>query len=494
MRVVSGPSERIVVIGAGLAGLSSALHLAGAGRQVTILERDSIPGGRAGQLQDSGYTFDTGPTVLTMPSLLQDAFSAVNEQLTDWVELMDLDPIYRTYFPDGSRLNVHSDVHQMAHEVTQVCGRAEADGYLRYVEYLTRLYEVEFDDFINRNIDHPWDLLTGNLLRLIAMGGFGRLDRKVRQYLHDPRTIRALSFQAMYAGVSPLKAMAIYGVISYMDSVAGVSVPRGGMHAIPEAMAGAATKHGVEIRYDCEVTTIETRSGRATAVITADGERVAADVVIVNADLPVAYRELLGEDRWSLRRLKYSPSAFVMLVGSKATYPGLAHHNIHFGRTWRKTFEQIIDRGELMSDPSFMVTKLSHGDPSLAPPGRQAYYVLFPTPNAEADIDWAAQTPRYRDHVLTTLERNGYRGFGDAIEVEHITTPRDWQDRGMEAGAPFAAAHTFLQTGPFRPGNLWGDNVVFTGSNTQPGVGVPMVLVSGRLAAQRVLGQSDGTT
>ncbi len=486
MRTVQGQTDRVVVVGAGLAGLSAALHLAGAGREVTVLERDPIPGGRAGRVVDSGYTFDNGPTVLTMPGLLQQALGAVGESLSDWVDLMPLDPIYRTYYPDGSQLDVHADTDEMADEISRISGPAEADGYRRYVDYLSRLYEVEFADFIDRNIDRPWDLLTPNLIRLIGMGGFLPLDRKVRQFLKDPRTVRALSFQAMYAGISPLKAMALYGVISYMDSVAGVSVPRGGMHEIPVAMAGAAAKHGVDIRYGTAVASIERTSRRATAVITADGERIPADAVVVNADLPIAYRDLLSIDKWSLRRLKYSPSAFVMLVGSSAEYPGIAHHNIHFGRSWRGTFEQIIDRGEVMSDPSFMVTNLSKDDPALAPPGRNSYYILFPTPNALADIDWRAETPRYRDHVLATMERAGYRGFADSIEVEQITTPLDWQDRGMAAGAPFAAAHTFLQTGPFRSGNMWGDNVVFTGSNTQPGVGVPMVLVSGRLAAQRI--------
>jgi phytoene desaturase len=273
-----------------------------------------------------------------------------------------------------------------------------------------------------------------------------------------------------------------------MDSVAGVSVPRGGMHEIPKAMAGAAAKHGVEFRFGTGARSIERRGGRASAVLTDDGERIPADAVVINADLPVAYRELLGIDKRSLRRLRYSPSAVVMLVGSSASYPSIAHHNIHFGRAWRGTFEEIIDRGRLMSDPSFMVTQLSRDDPSLAPPDRHAYYVLFPTPNACADIDWRTETPRYRDEILTTLEAAGYRGFADSIEVEHITTPADWQARGMAAGAPFAAAHTFAQTGPFRAGNLWGENIVFAGSNTQPGVGVPMVLISGRLAAQRITG------
>jgi phytoene desaturase len=310
----------------------------------------------------------------------------------------------------------------------------------------------------------------------------------VRQYLHDPRTERLFSFQAMYAGLAPQDALAIYAIIAYMDSVAGVYFPRGGMHALPRAMAAAAEKHGVTFRWSTTVTEVEREGSRAVAVRTSEGERIEADVVVLNPDLPVAHRELLGSSPWSVRRLRYSPSCFLLLAGSSASYSRTAHHNIHFGRSWDGVFRELIDEKRLMSDPSILVTNPTRSDPDLAPPGRQSYYVLFPTPNLDADIDWRVIGPRYRDEVVATLEQRGYIGFGEAIEVEHVTTPQDWADRGMERGAPFAAAHSFLQTGPFRPSNLWGDNVVFTGSGTQPGVGVPMVLVSGRLAAERVTG------
>lgn len=488
MRRVTGPSDHVVVVGAGLAGLATTLHLLGAGRRVTVLEREPIPGGRAGRWQAGGYTFDTGPTVLTMPELVDEALAAVGETLADHVDLLPLDPVYRTYYPDGSKLDVRSDPQAMAEEIRGVIGPDEAAGYLRYVAFLRELYRVEYHDFIARNFDHPLHLLTPNLARLVAMGGFGRLDGKIRQYLRDPRTVRSLSFQAMYAGVSPMQALALYAVISYMDAVAGVWVPRGGMHRIPQAMADAAARHGAELRYDTEVTAVERSGQRATAVITAAGERIPADVVVLNPDLPVATRQLLGRDPWRLRRLRYSPSAFVLLAGSTARYPAIAHHNIHFGRSWRGTFHELIDQRRLMSDPSILVTHLNHHDPAPAPAGRQAYYVLLPTPNLTAGIDWSVTGPRYRDAAVAELERRGYRGFGAGIEVERVTTPRDWLAQGMAAGAPFAAAHTFWQTGPFRPGNLWGDNVVFTGSGTRPGVGVPMVLISGRLAAQRVTG------
>ncbi len=493
MRTVTGPTDRVVVVGAGLGGLSAAMRLAGAGRQVTVLEREAVPGGRAGRLDidtaDGAFQFDTGPTVLTMPDLIRDAFDCVGEDMDDWLTLEPVSPLYRSFYPDGSILDVHSDVDQMADEIDRVIGPKEAAGYRRYVDFVSSLYRYEMTDFIDRNIDSPLDLLTPSLARLAAMGGFRKLAPKVREFMTDPRTERVFSFQAMYAGLSPYDALAIYAVISYMDSVAGVYFPKGGMHAVPLAMAAAAEKHGVEFRYGTEVTAVETVGDRAVAVRTAEGDRIPADVVVLNPDLPVAYRDLLGREPWSVRRLSYSPSCFLMLAGSSATYSKIAHHNIHFGHAWRGVFDELIDEGRLMSDPSFLVTNPSRSDPSLAPDGKEIYYVLFPTPNLDAPIDWRTEGSRYRDEIVGTLESRGYVGFGEAIEVEDITTPLDWEHRGMERGAPFAAAHSFFQTGPFRPGNLWGQNVVFTGSGTQPGVGVPMVLISGRLAAERVLGK-----
>ncbi len=413
-------------MGAGLAGLSCALRLAGAGRNVTILERESVPGGRAGLIDDPGFRFDTGPTVLTMPDLIRDAFDAVGEDMDDWLDLVPVEPLYRAYYPDGSQLDVHSDVDAMAAEIERVISPAEAEGYRRYVDFVSKLYRYEMRDFIDTNIDSPVDLLTENLAKLVAIGGFRKLTPKVRQYLNDPRTERLFSFQAMYAGLSPQDALAIYAIIAYMDSVAGVYFPKGGMHALPRAMAGAAEKHGVTIRYSTEVTRVELEGSRAVAVHTADGERIGADVVVLNPDLPVAYKELLGREPWSVRRLTYSPSCFLLLAGSTATYSKTAHHNIHFGRSWNGVFRELIDEKRLMTDPSILVTNPTYSDPSLAPDGKQIYYVLFPTPNLDADIDWRTEGPRYRDEVVRTLEERGYVGFGDGIEVEHVTTPLDW--------------------------------------------------------------------
>lgn len=496
MRTVPGPADRVVIVGAGLGGLSAALRLAPTGRQITIIERTGEPGGRCGLLDLGGYRFDTGPSVLTMPELIADALDCVGENLADWLDLLPVSPLYRAHYADGSVLDAYAGAAEMTAEIERVCGPESAAGYERYVRFVSALYRYEMRDFIDRNIDRPTDLLTANLARLAAIGAFRRLAPKVASYLPDPRLQRLFSFQAMYAGLSPYDALALYAVIAYMDSVAGVFFPVGGMHAVPRALAGAAEKHGVEIRYQTEASSVETRSGRAQAVLTTADERIPADVVVLNPDLPIAYRDLLPAAATPRRvtRQTYAPSCAVLLAGTATSYPGTAHHNLHFGHSWRGVFDEIINKGQLMSDPSFLLTNPTRSDPSLAPPGRESYYALFPTPNLSGNQDWAELGPRYRDEIVATLESRGYEGFGADLEVEDLTTPADWLERGMAAGTPFAAAHSFFQTGPFRPRNLCPsvENVVFVGSGTQPGVGVPMVLISGRLAAERVTGPDPG--
>ena len=503
MRKVTGRTDRVVIVGAGLGGLACALHLAAAGREVTVLEREAVPGGRAGRLSLGGYEFDTGPTVLTLPELVAEPLAAVGERLEDWLTLTRLDPAYRAHFADGSTLDVLTDPARMADEVARVCGPAEADGYLRFVSFARELWRLERDDFIGRNFDSPLDLLRPGLLQLAWRGGFRRLSGKIGDYFRDPRTQRVFSFQSLYAGVAPHRALALYAVISYLDTVTGVYFPRGGVHAVPQAMADAAEKHGVTLRYGVEVRRVETYTGRARAVHTESGERIPADVVVLNPDLPMAYESLLPASLAPRRlsRLRYSPSCVVLHLGSPRAYQEIAHHNLHFGHAWSQTFDDVIQRGRLMRDPSVLVTNPTRSDPSLAPRGRDIYYVLAPVPHLRAGGPTSAQWReglgrRYADELITTLEARGYGGLGSGLDVSHVVTPADWEAAGHAAGTPFAAAHTFGQTGPFRPGNLHPNvsNVVFVGSGTRPGVGVPMVLISGRLAAQRVTGVGAGGT
>ena len=496
--------DHVVVVGAGLAGLSAAMHLAGAGRRVSVLEAESAPGGRAARVSlpatgGGTYHLDTGPTVLTMPDLFADCFAALGESLSDWVTLRPLDPAYRAQFGDGTSLLVTSDVEQMTERIRIFSGPADADGYRRYVEFVTRLYRLQMRDFIDRNFDSPVNLAGASLAKLIALRGFSRLAPTIARYFRDERLQRIFSFQALYAGVSPARALAIYAVISFMDLVEGVSYPVGGMNALPTAMEAAARKAGVEFVYDTRVTAATWSGERVVELRSVDGRTWSPDAVVITLDRPAALevldrtgqRSLAGRRTLTGRtaRTRYSPSCVVLAAGVQASWPDAAHHTMHFGHAWSQVFDDL-EGGRLMRDPSFLVSLPSVTDPGLAPAGSSAAYVLFPAPNLDhaQPLEWARLRGPYREHMLNTVENAGYRGFGDAIDAELLITPQDWADRGLGAGTPFAAAHTFGQTGPFRSPNTLGDNVVFAGSSTTPGVGVPMVLISGRLAAERLTG------
>ncbi len=516
MRRISGPSDHVVVVGAGFAGLSAALHLLGAGRRVTILERADHPGGRAGALDletaAGTYRVDPGPTVLTMPNLLDEAFAAVGEKLEERLDLVELDPAYRTHFADGSTIDVHTDAEAMEEEIRRTCGPDSAAGYRGLRDWLTRLYRAEIDRFIGGNMDSPLSVLGPDLARVAALGGFGRLGPQVARYLPDERLQRIFSFQALYAGVAPHRALGAYAVIAYMDTIAGVYFPRGGMRQIGRAMADAAVAAGAEIVHGRTATGLEQVGGRVTAVrhrATADGatdfgatddggsdgpatERLPCDAVVLTPDLPVVHR-LLGRKPRRAVPLRYSPSAVVLHAGVARSRPELAHHTISFGAAWESTFTEIVDEGRLMSDPSLLVTRPTATDPGLAPPDRDLLFVLAPCPNTDVGrIDWPRVGPAYCDEVLGVLEARGIglEGLTGDIEVSHLVTPADWAADGMGAGTPFSLAHTLAQTGPFRPRNLVAGlaNAVLAGCGTTPGVGIPPVLISGRLAAQRITG------
>ncbi|MFF0058941.1 phytoene desaturase [Streptomyces microflavus] len=491
MITVKGPVDHVVVVGAGLAGLAATLHLLGAGRRVTVVERDSGPGGRAGLLESGGYRIDTGPTVLTMPDLVEEAFAAVGDRLADRLELIPLDPAYRARFADGTQLDVHTDGAAMEAAVEQFAGARQAVGYRRLRRWLERLYRVQMRRFIDANFDSPLQLAHPDLARLAALGGFGRLDARIGHFVSDERLRRVFSFQALYAGVPPARALAAYAVIAYMDTIAGVYFPKGGMHALPRALADSAAEAGAAFRYGQTVTRLERSGDRVTAVVT-DQERIPCDAVVLTPDLPIAYR-LLGRNPYRPLPLRHSPSAVILHAGTDRTWPDLAHHTISFGAAWKSTFRELTRTGELMSDPSLLITRPTATDPTLAPPGKHLHYALAPCPNTEVGPgvrEWRELGPRYRDELLAELERREMPGLGAAIEEEGLVTPVDWTAQGHAAGTPFSVAHTFPQTGPFRPRNLVRGtvNAVLAGCGTTPGVGVPTVLISGKLAAERITG------
>lgn len=488
-------TPRVVVVGAGLSGLAAACHLRGAGYEVVVLERQDDVGGLAGRVRLDDFTFDTGPTVLTLPSLIDDTLRAVGSRLDDRLTLHRVEPAYRGHFADGSVLDVHTDTATMADEVARTCGTGEAENYLSHVAWLRSLYELEFRRFIDVDFSSPLDLARSPaaLARLASMGGFDRLDRVVSRRFSDVRLRRLLTFQALYVGLSPRQALALYAVVTYLDSVAGVHHPVGGIHAVPRALAAAFTDAGGELRLGTRVTgLIGTDSGRVRGVVVDDGtpagHRIEADAVVCSADLPAVWRDWLSPRRppSSVRRARHAPSAVVWHVGVRGSVPvGMRHHNIHFGSQWDESFDDLLRAGRTMRDPSRLVTVPDVSDPATSPAGGTSLYVLEPVPNLAGRVDWGRERHRFRDRLHRFL---GDAGYPDDVVVDQLVTPPDWQDAGLTLGTPFSFAHTFRQSGPFRPAlrdpRLPG--LVFTGAGSRPGVGVPMVVISGRLAAEQV--------
>jgi len=504
VRTVSGPTDHVVVVGAGLAGLSATLHLLGAGRRVTLLERAPLPGGRMGRLDRDGFRIDTGPTVLTMPALVDEALDAVGASLADTVTLHRLEPAYRARFADGSTIDVHTDAEAMEQEVRQQVGAADAAGYRQLRSWLTAMYDAEIGRFIGANFDSPLDMVATpaarrDLARFVRLGGLGSLAGKVGSFLHDERLRRIFTFQALYAGVAPRQARAAYGVIAYMDTIAGVYFPEGGMHTVAQAMADAAVSAGADLRLTTSVTSLESAGERIRAVHTGAGQRIPCDAVVLTPDLPQV-DALLGRAHPRRLRMRWAPSAVVLHGGIPRAvtdrWPQPAHHTIDFGSGWEQTFTEIIargrpGRGRLMRDPSVLLTRPARTDPSLAPQDQELCYLLAPCPNlTTAPWDWQALGPAYRDELLGVLDQRGYPGIAEHLTVHELVTPADWASQGMAAGTPFSAAHTVTQTGPFRRGNLVSGlvNAVLAGCGTTPGVGVPTAVISGRLAAQRIVG------
>lgn len=483
---------KVAVVGAGLSGLSAAMHLAGRGHDVAVVEREATPGGRNGVLRQDGFAFDTGPTVFTMVDLLDDAFRAIGRRTSDYVTLKLLDPAYRAFFADGSTLRVWHEHKRMREEIAKESGSLDAAAFDEFVVWLRKLYIAEMPNFIDANFDTPLDLLRNPraALELVRLGGFGRLGPAIARRFQDERLHRIFSFQAMYAGLAPAQALAIYAVITYMDSIEGVWFPEGGMRAVPEAMARAAEEAGVTFRWSSPVRSIaRTGDGRASGVELEDGEIIPAQAVVCTVDLPVAYEKLLPDVRPPrvVRKGSYSPSAVVWHLGVRGEIPeDKGHHNIHFGEAWDEAFTDLLHSGRPMRDPSRLVCVPSLDDDTAAPDGCHTLYVLEPTPNLQVGrIDWAQEAPRMRERLLAFLRAEGYP---TDIVTEHLVTPVEWEQQGLAAGAPFALAHTFRQTGPFRPANVDRrvPGLVFAGSGTVPGVGIPMVLVSGKLAADRI--------
>lgn len=482
----------VAIVGAGVGGLAAAARLAHAGFEVQVYERGPAPGGRCGRVTLGAFRFDLGPTLLLMPEVLDQTFAAVGHRMRDHLRLTRCDPNYRLHFADGSSATFTSELTAMGRELE----RLEPGSFGRYLAFLARghvQYATSLERFVGRNFDHLGQFLTpSNLRAVLQVRAHRKMYAEVSRYFADERLRAALSFQTMYLGISPFDAPAVYGLLPFTELAHGIWYPDGGLHEIPRALARVAEDLGAIIHYDSAVRRIDVAAGRATGCTLADGRRVAADVVLCNADLPWAYRNLIAPEASRLRgadRLRYTSSAYMMYLGTRRSFPTLIHHNVFFGRDYRGSFDDLFRRHRIPAEPSFYVNVAARTDGSVAPAGRDGIYVLVPVPHRDARLDWAAEGARLRAHVFARLAACG-ADLRHAVEVEHHVTPDDWAETlNLERGAAFGLSHDFFQVGVLRPANQDPRvrNLFFVGASTQPGTGLPMVLLSARLATERIL-------
>jgi phytoene desaturase len=482
---------RVVVIGAGLGGLSAAANLVRGGHEITILERESVPGGRAGVFAESGFHIDTGPTMITMPELLRTTFSAAGADIDRYVKIEPLDPMYRATFADGSVLYARHDRAEMATEIRSFAGPHDAAAFVEFTAWLDEMFAIVAPSFVEGNFHSTVALAQRwrSISRIVRRGGLKRLDSKLASYFEDARLQRLFGFHSLQAGLAPHDALALFALRTFVDGISGVFSAEGGMHAVVTGLARAVTDAGATIRYDTPVTRILRGGNNAVTGVEIGGSvRLVADAVVCNADLPVAYRTLLGgvDAPRAARRGQYAPSCLLWVAGVRGSVPSdTAMHNIHLGDHWEDAFKSVIKRGVRMSDPSMLVTMQSVGDTRAAPAGSATMHALQPVPNLDGKVNWTRDGARLAEDLK---RRVGELGYPVDVVVERVLDPLDWEAMGLERGTPWSLSHTVLQSGPFRPSNVDArvPGLVFAGASTVPGSGVPLVLVSGRLAAQRV--------
>ncbi len=484
---------KAVVVGAGVGGLAGAARLARQGFDVELLEKTGGPGGRCNQLRAQGFTWDIGPTIVLMPEVFQETFAALGRRLEDYLTLLKCDPNYRIHFRDGSAITFTSELCEMGRELE----RFEPGSFQRYLAFLAQgreQYRTSLDHLVGRNYAGISDYFSPRVLaKIFKVRAHRRMYSDVSRFFSDERLRAAMTFQTMYLGVSPFASPAVYGLLPFTELGVGIWFPQGGLYAIPLALERVAREEGVRLHYGQPVERILTEGARATGVRLAGGRTVMADVVLCNADLPYAYEKLLQGAPTSLPRkekLRYTSSGYMLYLGLRRRYEGLQHHNVVFGRDYRGSFDDIFERFRVPEDPSFYVNVPTRTDASLAPEGKDAAYILVPVPHQHPGLDWKVEGPKVRAKVFQRLAELGYPDLERDTEVERVFTPDDWAaSYNLMHGSAFGLAQNFLQIGPFRPSNQDPRvrNLFFVGASTQPGTGLPTVLISARLVVERML-------
>ena len=487
-------SRRVIIIGAGPGGLASAMLLAKAGADVTILEKQLRVGGRTSVLGADGYRFDLGPTFFLYPQILQEIFQEVGRDLYKEVPMTKLDPQYRITFGAGGELNATPDLERMVAEIGRL-SPPDAEGFRRFMEY-NRVKLEKFAPCLQVPFPGWKSLISLRLLMVLPyLKPWKSLHAELAGYFKDPRLQLAFTFQSKYLGMSPFQCPSLFSILSFLEYEHGIWHPTGGCNAISTNMARVAQELGVKIRLNTPVEEILFEGRRAVGVRTAQGEQ-RADAVMVNADFANAITKLVPDNlrrRWSNAKVAgkdFSCSTFMLYLGVEGTFDHLAHHNIYVTKEYRRNLDEIERQHVLSDDPSFYVADPVHTDATMAPPGHSALYVLLPVTHQHPNVDWNRERARYRAVALRQMEKLGIKDIEKRICFERIITPADWESQvDVYRGATFNLAHSFKQMLHLRPQNRFEefDGMYLVGGGTHPGSGLPVIFESARISSKLLL-------
>jgi phytoene desaturase len=479
-----------VVIGSGVGGLAAAIRLRQKGYCVKVLERLEQPGGRASVIQSNGYTFDMGPTIITAPFLLQELWAIFGERFEDHVDLRRMDPFYRIRFSDGSHFDYFGDALRMRQEVQRV-SPIDLPGYDSFMREAERCYVLGYEELGTVPFNRFSELIAA-IPSMMRMRAWESIYAMACRHFQNDKLRQVFSFHPLLIGGNPLSVTCVYSLIAALERRFGVHSAMGGTGKIVREMAALFERHGGEIRYQSDVTQIETHAGEVTGVRMSDGSRLAADIVVSNADAATTYQELLSEHprrTWTdrkVQRASYSMSLLVWYFGTRRQYPDIPHHMILMGPRYEELLRDIFDRKVLAEDFSLYLHRPTATDPSLAPDGCDAFYVLSPVPHLDAQIDWQAQAEPYRAKIGAALEATVLPGLTEALDASHLVTPNHFDSRYRSfKGAAFGMEPRLLQSAWFRPHNSSEDvrGLYLVGASTHPGAGIPGVLTSAKAFA-----------
>ncbi len=477
-----------VVIGSGFGGLAAAIRLGARGYRVTVLERLDAAGGRAYVFRQDGFTFDAGPTIITAPFLLEELWQMCGRRLSDDVDLRALSPFYSVRFQDGDVFQCSGDDAGMLREVARVAP-GDVDGYQRFMQVAEDIYKVGFEDLGAVPFD-SWTDMAKVVPDLVRLESYRTIYSLVSKYVKEPKLRFILSFHPLFVGGNPFKVTSIYGLIPFLERRWGVHFAMGGTGRIVDGLVGLIKGQGNVIRYGAEVRGIDVAGRTATGVTLANGEKIAADIVVSNADSAWTYRYLLPErvrKRWTNRKIekaRYSMSLFVWYFGTNKKFNDIPHHTILLGPRYREHLADIFERKVLPDDFSLYLHRPTATDPSLAPAGCDTFYVLSPVPHLDSQTDWSTRAEAYRKTLEDHLSETMMPGLAQSIVTSRVMTPQDFHDRLLSyKGAAFGFEPILTQSAWFRPHNKSEDvdGLYLVGAGTHPGAGVPGVLSSARV-------------